>query len=111
MDILLGRFHLDLKLIKPRKRERRNMILIRRNRESGLDRAKGFIVILEKVSARGERRIGESTFEFSSKLLEGLEIILEILGLAFSVVQNDVVSDWAVQIEAAVGFPLEDCQH
>lgn len=110
MYILLSCLLLILKRVKPSEWHRIDVILVRRNREPGLYRTKGFIVILQEITP-SRRRIGGSTaLDVGAELLQSLEIVLQILRLAFRIIDYDEVTQRPVEIERVCLF-LEDRQH
>lgn len=82
----------------PNKRDRVNMVLVRRDREAILDEAKRLEVGNKEVSACGRGRV-RYPLNIGAQLLEGLEIVFQILSLAVGVIEGDVIAEWAVEVE------------
>lgn len=109
MDVLLRGLLLGLEGVEPDEGEGVDVVGVGGDREPRLHETEGFVVGLEEVTARRERRIGVA-LHVGAELLQGLEIVLKVLRLALGVVEGHVVAERAVEIYA-VRFLLEDRQH
>lgn len=109
MDILLRSLLLLLEGVVPDEGDGVDMVLIRGNRESGLDETEGFEVALKEIATGGGGRIGLA-LEIGAVVLEGLKVVFKVLGVALGVIEGDVVAERAVEIELS-GFLLEDGEH
>jgi hypothetical protein len=67
-----------------------DVVLVRGDWESGLHEAEGLEVVLEEVASGSGGRVGLA-LEVGAALLEGLEVVVEVLGLALRVVESGAV--------------------
>lgn len=109
MDVLLRGLLLGLEGVEPDEGEGVDVIGVGRDREPRLHEAERFVVGLEEITARRERWIGVA-LHIGAELLQGLEIILEVLRLSLRVVEGHVVAERAIQIYT-VRLLLGDRQH
>lgn len=109
VDILLRSLELLLEGVVPDEGDGVDMVLVGGNGESGLDEAEGFEVALKEIAAGGGGGIGLA-LEIGAVVLEGLEVVFEVLGVALGVIEGDEVAERAVEIELG-GFLLEDGEH
>lgn len=106
MNILLRSLLLLLEGIVPNEGDGVDMVLIGGNGESSLDKAEGSEVALEKIATSSGGGIGLA-LEIGAVILEGLEIVFEILGVALGVIEDDEVAERAVEIKLS-SFLLKD---
>lgn len=106
MNILLRSLLLLLEGIVPNEGDGVDMVLIGGNGKSSLDKAEGSEVALEKITTSGGGGIGLA-LEIGAVILEDLEIVFEILGVALGVIEDDEVAERAVEIKLS-SFLLED---
>lgn len=74
------------------------MIWVRRYGETGLHKAESSVVGLKKIAASGKGRV-RVALEVGTELLKGLEVVFDVLGLAFGVVESDIVAKRPIEID------------
>lgn len=109
MDILLGSLLLLLEGVVPDEGDGIDVVLVGGDGEASLDEAEGFEVALEEIAAGGGGGIGLA-LEIGAVVLEGLEVVFEVLSLALGVIEDDEVAEGPVEVELS-GFLLEDGEH
>lgn len=110
MDVLLGGLELLLEGVVPGEGDGVDVVPVGGDREAGLDDAEGAEVGLEDVAAGGGGGLLGGVLEVGAEVAEGLEVVLQVLGLALGVVEGDVGADGAVEVDGR-RLLLEDGEH
>jgi hypothetical protein len=109
VNVLLGGLLLVLEGVMPGESDGVDVVLVRGDWESGLHEAEGLEVVLEEVASGGGGRVGLA-LEVGAELLEGLEVVVQVLGLALRIVESNKVAERAEEVDRG-GLLLQDREH
>lgn len=94
VNVLLRGLLLVLEGVMPGESDGVDVVLVRGDWEAGLHEAERLEVVLEEVASGGGGGVGLA-LDVGAELLEGLEVVVEVLGLALRVVEGDKVAERA----------------